>query len=149
MPDVSRRAVMVTALGGLGAIGAVASAAAPAVPAVAGGLRRAAASAAAVAAVASADPVRSQFVPAVGGMFRADDGDRSIDLLLTAVEDLPGSTADDEHRFGLLFSASGFVAADGIYTLHRAGMPPLPLFLSPIGPRGMTRTMQAVVNRTA
>lgn len=146
MPDVSRRAVMTTALGGLGALGALGTVTGGAAPALAGGLRRAAATAASPAVV---DPVRSLFAPAVGGMFRADDGDRSIDLLLTAIEDVPGGSRGDEHRFSLLFSASGFVASDAIYTLRRSGVPPVDLFLSPIGPRGMTRTMQAVVNRTA
>jgi hypothetical protein len=85
----------------------------------------------------------------VGRPFRAVDGDRTLDVRLASVDDLSPDSAGDEHRFALRFTASGFEAADGIYTLRRAGAPDVQLFLTPIGPRGLTRTLQAVVNRTA
>lgn len=141
MPEVSRRAVMTSALGGLG-VAVVASV--PAAPAIAG-LLPATATAAAVA-----DPLRSLFSPHIGRTFRASDGDRVLSLTLDAVQDLaPDGAPGDEYRFVLLFSGRGTAASDGIYTLTRAGVPAVSLFLNPIGPHGATRTMQAVVNRTA
>lgn len=148
MPEVSRRAVMSSVLGGLGL--AAALPAAPALAAVAPS--RPAAGPAAVADAASAGPVlpvRSHFTAAIGRPFRADDGERTLDVRLAGVDDLHPDSAGDEHRFALRFTASGFEAADGIYTLRRAGAPDVQLFLTPIGPRGLTRTLQAVVNRTA
>ena len=153
MPELSRRAVMVSTLGGLGV---AAAAALPAAPALARGLAGTAAAGAATAVASDAVPVRSLFTPAIGGAFRATEigdgetvGDRTIDLVLSAVEDIADSAPGDENRFLLLFTASGYTAADGIYTLRRAGAPQVTLFLSAIGPRGMTRAMQAVVSRTA
>ncbi|KQR53356.1 hypothetical protein ASF88_00165 [Leifsonia sp. Leaf336] len=153
MPELSRRAVMVSTLGGLGV---AAAAALPAAPALARGFAGTAAAGAATAVASDAVPVRSLFTPAVGRAFRATEivdgetaGDRTIDLVLSAVEDIADSAPGDENRFLLLFTASGYTAADGIYTLRRAGAPQVTLFLSAIGPRGMTRAMQAVVSRTA
>lgn len=40
-------------------------------------------------------------------------------------------------------------ALGALGTLSSVAASAVDLFLSPIGPRGMTRTMQAVVNRTA
>lgn len=143
MSEVSRRAVMTSALGGLGV---AVAASLPAAPASASGFT----SGLALKAAATAEPVRSLFAPHVGRTFRATDGDRTVSLTLTAVQDLaPDGAPGDEHRFVLLFSGLGRTAADGIYTLRRAGTPAVALFLSPIGPHGATRTMQAVVNRTA
>lgn len=150
MPEVSRRAVMATALGGLG-IAAVL----PAAPALAGtptAIGRAGTVGGTAAATAAADPVvpvRSLFADAVGRPFRAVEGGRTIDLVLRAVEDLAPDAAGDEHRFLLLFTADGYSAVEGIYTVRRAGAPDVSLFLSPIGRGGLTRTVQAVVNRTA
>lgn len=150
MPEVSRRAVMASVLGGLGLAATV-----PAAPALGVDSVRAsgpAVSRSAPAAAAASEPVlpvRSHFAPAVGRPFRAVDGDRTLDVRLASVDDLGPDTAGDEHRFALRFTASGFEAADGIYTLRRAGAPDVQLFLTPIGPRGLTRTLQAVVNRTA
>lgn len=151
MPEVSRRAVMATALGGLG-IAAVL----PAAPALAG-TPAPAGRAVALAGTAAADPVaadpvapvRSLFADAVGRPFRAVEGGRTIDLVLRAVEDLAPDAAGDEHRFLLLFTADGYSAVEGIYTVRRAGAPDVSLFLSPVGRSGLTRTVQAVVNRTA
>ncbi|MBB2968814.1 DUF6916 family protein [Leifsonia aquatica] len=145
MPEVSRRAVMATALGGLGL--AVLVPAAPAFARTAAG----AGSSTPVAAPASglADPVRSLFTPAIGRAFTAVDGERTLHIVLTAVEDLSPDAAGDEHRFLLLFTADGYSPADGIFTLSRAGAPDVALFISPIGRGGLTRTLQAVVNRTA
>jgi hypothetical protein len=145
---------MVSSLGGLGF---AAAAALSATPALARGLADAGVGSAAAspsAASPEAVPVRSLFTPAVGRAFRATEtgdsaGDRTIDLVLSAVEDIADSAPGDENRFLLLFTASGYTAADGIYTLRRAGSPQVTLFLSAIGPRGMTRAMQAVVSRTA
>ncbi len=149
MPDVSRRAVMAIALGGLGAVAAL-----PATPAVARTESAGAAArrAAVAATTASAEPVaatRSLFSDAVGLPFRAVDGDRTIDLVLRSVADLPAAPAGDERRFLLLFTADGYSAIDGTFTVRRAGAPDVALFLSPIGRGGLTRTVQAVVNRTA
>lgn len=145
MPEVSRRAVMATALGGLGLAALV-----PAAPAFA---RTAAGSGSSTAAAAAtsglADPVRSLFTPAIGRTFTAVDGERTLHLVLTAVEDLSPDAAGDEDRFLLLFTADGYSPADGIFTLSRAGAPDVALFISPIGRGGLTRTLQAVVNRTA
>jgi hypothetical protein len=148
VPEVSRRAVMATALGGLGV-----AAVFPATPAFARtessvGTR---ATAAATAATGSGpvDPARSLFAGAVGRPFRAIDGDRTIDLVLRSVEDLSPDAAGDEGRFLLLFAADGYTSVEGIYTVRRAGAPDVELFLSPIGRGGLTRTVQAVVNRTA
>lgn len=146
MPEVSRRAVMATALGGLG-IAAVL----PAAPALAG-TPAPAGRAVALAGTAAADPVapvRSLFADAVGRPFRAVEGGRTIDLVLRTVEDLAPDAAGDEHRFLLLFTADGYSAVEGIYTVRRAGAPDVSLFLSPVGRSGLTRTVQAVVNRTA
>lgn len=154
MPELSRRAVMASALGG---IGIAAAAGLPAAPALAHGIvaRDTGIAGASADGTATVDPVRSLFTPAIGRAFRAtqsagsDAGERTIDLVLTAVEDIADSAPGDENRFLLLFTASGYTAADGIYTLRRAGAPQVTLFLSAIGPRGMTRAMQAVVSRTA
>lgn len=143
---------MATALGGLGV---AAAAALPAAPAIARGISGTGASAVTGRIVAeTTDPVRSLFTPAVGRTFRATESgggasDRTIDLVLSSVEDIADSTPGDENRFLLLFTASGFTASDGIYTLRRSGAPQVTLFLSAIGPRGLTRAMQAVVSRTA
>lgn len=142
---------MVSALGGLGVAAAAALPAAPALARASAGAG--VGSAASTSPVSSeAVPVRSLFAPAVGRAFRANEagsGDRTIDLVLSAVEDIADSAPGDENRFSLVFTASGYTAADGIYTLRRAGSPQVTLFLSAIGPRGMTRAMQAVVSRTA
>ena len=93
---------------------------------------------------------RSLFLPAVGRRFVATSGARSIHLTLTAIEDLAGDgTAGDEHRFSLLFSAGGYAAQDGIYTLSCDDVPPTTLFLATIGPRAHTGSMPAIVNRNA
>ncbi|UAJ79177.1 hypothetical protein IT072_18545 [Leifsonia sp. ZF2019] len=143
MPEVSRRAVMATALGGIGL-----AALAPAAPAFAHSVSGTIASSA-TGATGLAEPVRSLFSPAVGHAFTAADGDRTLRLVLTAVEDLPGAASDDEHRFALLFSTDGYAAVDGTVTLSRAGAPDVALFLTPIGRPGLSRTLQAVVDRTA
>ncbi len=141
---------MASALGGLGI---AAAAGLPAAPALARGVVGAAPSVRDSAATASVDPVRSLFTPALGRAFRATESggasDRTIDLVLSSVEDIADSVPGDENRFLLLFTASGFTASDGIYTLRRSGAPQVTLFLSAIGPRGLTRAMQAVVSRTA
>ncbi|MDN4613100.1 hypothetical protein P5G50_01435 [Leifsonia sp. F6_8S_P_1B] len=147
MPEVSRRTVMASVLGGLGV--AVAAPATPVLAAAGVAAPVSAAPAAPGTAAQPALPVRSLFTPAIGRPFRAVDGDRTLDLRLTAVDDLGPDSAGDEHRFALRFTASGFDAADGTFTLRRAGAPDVQLFLTPIGPRGLTRTLQAVVNRTA
>jgi len=136
---------MATALGGLGIAALL-----PAAPAVAG--TPAETGRALVGAGAATDPVlpvRSLFADAVGRPFRAVEGGRTIDLVLRAVEDLAPDAVGDEHRFLLLFTADGYSAVEGIYTVRRAGAPDVALFLSPIGRGGLTRTVQAVVNRTA
>ncbi|WP_374222245.1 hypothetical protein [Leifsonia sp. TF02-11] len=148
---MSRRAVMASALGGLGI---AAAAGLPAAPAIARGVAGIAPSVRDNAASATVDAVRSLFTPAVGRTFRATESgggasDRTIDLVLSAVEDIADSAPGDENRFLLLFTTSGFTASDGIYTLRRSGAPQVTLFLSAIGPRGLTRAMQAVVSRTA
>ncbi|GAA0434524.1 DUF6916 family protein [Leifsonia naganoensis] len=144
MPEVSRRAVMATALSGIGL-----AALAPAAPALARTAVGAGVSGASASTSGLAEPVRSLFTPAIGRAFTAVDGERSLHLVLTAVEDLAADAAGDEHRFLLLFTADGYSAADGIFTLSRAGAPDVALFISPIGRGGLTRTLQAVVNRTA
>ncbi|GIT78839.1 hypothetical protein LLS1_05080 [Leifsonia sp. LS1] len=146
MPEVSRRAVMATALGGIGL-----AALAPAAPAFAHSVSGTIASSATGGTGASglAEPVRSLFSPAVGHAFTAADGDRTLRLVLTAVEDLPGAASGDEHRFALLFSTDGYAAVDGTVTLSRAGAPDVALFVTPIGRPGLSRTLQAVVDRTA
>ncbi|MFF2051233.1 DUF6916 family protein [Leifsonia sp. NPDC058194] len=138
---MSRRTVMASALGGLGVAVLL-----PAAPALA--RTGSAPLAAAAAAPATAEAVRSLFTPAIGRPFVASDSERTIHLVLTDVDDLSAEAAGDEHRFLLLFSADSG-ATDGIYTLSRSGTPDVSLFLSPIGRPGLTRTMQAVVNRTA
>ncbi len=145
VPEVSRRTVMTTGLGGLG-LAAVAIATQTA-PALAGSPAPAAVNPHALES--GAEPTRSLYLPAVGRTFAASDGTRTIDITLTAVEDLPAAKAPgDEGRFSLLFAAIGFLAGDGIFTLRRTGTPTTTLFLTPVGPRGATRTMQAIVNRT-
>ncbi len=146
MPEVSRRTVMATALGGIGLAALV-----PAAPAFA---RSAAGSVTATSVATSgaaglAEPVRSLFTPAVGRAFTATDGDRTLRLVLTAVEDLSEAAPGDENRFALLFSTDGFAAADGTFTLSRTGAPDVALFVTPIGRPGLSRTLQAVVDRTA
>ena len=85
---------------------------------------------------------------ALGG--RDDEGlAHAVASVPSRIVDIAESTPGDENRFLLLFTASGYTAADGIYTLRRSGAPQVTLFLSAIGPRGMTRAMQAVVSRTA
>ncbi len=145
MPEVSRRTVMTAGLGGLGfAAVAIATQTGPAF-----------ASSPSTARVnpnaleAGVDPTRSLYLPAVGETFRGSDGTRTIDLTLTAVEDLASAEPGDEGRFSLLFTTLGFLAGDGIYTLRHTGIPTTTLFLTPIGPRGANRTLQAIVNRTA
>lgn len=148
MPEVSRRAVMATALGGLGMAAVLPAAPAFARDGGAAGARGFSAAATATGAQ-TAEPVRSLFSDAVGRPFRAVDGERTLDLVLRAVEDLSPDAVGDEHRFLLLFAAEGYVSVDGIFTLRRAGAPDVSLFLSPIGRGGLTRTVQAVVNRSA
>ena len=142
---------MASALGGLGI---AAAAGLPAAPALARGVVGTAPSVRDSAATATVDAVRSLFPPAVRRTFRATDSGggasaRTIALVLSPVEDIADSVPGDENRFLLLFTASGFTASDGIYTLRRSGAPQVTLFLSAIGPRGLTRAMQAVVSRTA
>jgi hypothetical protein len=149
VPEVSRRAVMATALGGLGLAAVLPAAPAFARTESAAGSAGRAAVAASGSSSAPVDPVRSLFADAIGRPFRAVDGDRTLDLVLRAVEDLSADSAGDENRFLLLFAADGYGWADGIYTVRRAGSPDVLLFLSPIGRGGLTRTVQAVVNRTA
>jgi hypothetical protein len=140
---------MVSALSGVGVIAA--AVATPVVPAFASGASRVGAAAAAAAPAASAAALtRSLFLPAVGRRFLATAGAHSIHLTLTTIEDLAGEgTADDEYRFSLLFSAGGYAARDDIYTLTCDGVPTTTLFLATIGPRALTRSMQAIVNRNA
>lgn len=141
---------MATALGGLG----LTAFAVPAAPALASASGAAVSGSAAASSASAGDapatlPRRSDFEPAVGGVFRAVDGERTVDLILRSVEDIAGAEPGDEDRYSLLFTAPGFSAADGIYTLRRSGVPAATLFLSLVGPRGLTRTLQAVVSRTA
>ncbi|GAB3575760.1 hypothetical protein GCM10027406_07790 [Leifsonia lichenia] len=140
---------MVSALSGVGVVAA--AVAAPGIPAFASGASLAGvATADAAPAAAAAALTRSLFLPAVGRRFIATSDARSIHLSLTAIEDLAGdATADDEHRFSLLFSAGGYAAKDDIYTLSCDGVPTTTLFLTTIGPRALTRSMQAIVNRNA
>ncbi|WP_143465575.1 hypothetical protein [Leifsonia sp. NCR5] len=143
---MSRRTVMVSALSGLGV--AAVAAAAPAVPAFAGTASRAAAAIPATAA-AAVEPTRSLYLPAVGRAFTAVSDERTIHLTLASVDDVAGGAdAGHEHRFGLHFTAAaGYEAADGIYTLTADGVPATTLFLVAIGPRRMTRSLQAIVIR--
>ncbi len=151
MPEVSRRTVMTVGAGGIGL--AAVAVATQAGPAFAGGTSAASAFSALSAATGLATgplPVRSIYAPAIGRTFRANDGTRSFDLTLTEIHDLPESTVDnDENRFGLLFTATGFLAGDGIFALRCAGVRTTTLFLTAVGPRGATRTLQAIVDRTA
>lgn len=139
---------MATALGGLG-LTAFAVPAAPALASASGAAVSGSAAAASAGDAPATLPRRSDFEPAVGGVFRAVDGERTVDLILRSVEDIAGAAPGDEDRYSLLFTAPGFSAADGIYTLRRSGVPAATLFLSLVGPRGLTRTLQAVVSRTA
>ncbi len=145
MPEVSRRTAMTAGLGGLSLaaaaiatqLGPTQASAAPSVTANPNALE------------AGVEPTRSLYLPAVGSTFRASDGTRTIDITLATVEDLASAKSPgDEGRFSLLFTTLGFLAGDGIFTLRRSGIPTTTLFLTPIGPRGATRTMQAIVNRT-
>lgn len=149
MPDVSRRTVMVSALSGLGV--AAVAVATPAVPAFAGGASRAGAAVAEVdpAAQAGVELTRSLFQPAVGRRFLATSDERSIHLVLTAIDDIPGGPAGDDHRFSLNFSAGGHAAVDGLYTLTCDDVATTTLFIATVGPRALTTSMQAIVNRNA
>lgn len=141
---------MVSALSGLGV--AAVAVATPAVPAFAGGASRAVGTPAAAESVPAGEVAltRSLYTPAVGRRFVATSDARSIPIVLTGIEDIAGSAAPgDEHRFSLLFSAAGYAAEDGIYTLSCDDVPTTTLFLTAIGPRGLTRPMQAIVSRNA
>lgn len=100
---------------------------------------------AADAATASV-PVRQHYTPALHKVFTVHHAGGSHRLRLTAVQNLPHSSA--AHRpycFSLLFTPLGrTLLPDGIYRLQRTGVPTQLLFLSRVGPGN---TLQAVVNR--
>jgi len=127
MHEPSRRAVLGAGLGLLGLVIV--------------GVDESAADAATVSA-----PVRADYASAVHNVFTARYGGRTHRLTLTAVQNLPHtSAADRRHCFSLLFTPTGrTVLPDGIYRLTRAGVPTQSLFLARIG---TGRTLQAVVNR--
>ncbi|MFF1879445.1 DUF6916 family protein [Leifsonia sp. NPDC058230] len=149
MSEVSRRTAVLAGAAGAG-VGAVvlATQAAPALGWSAPGAPTSARNPFAIEA--GSLPMRSHFVPAIGETFDAVDGERSLKLTLTAVEDLaPVLKADDENRFNLIFSGSPADAHEGIFTLRRNGTPTTTLFLSPIGTSAATQPLQAIVNRHA
>ncbi|HZC53222.1 MAG TPA: hypothetical protein VE441_12095 [Mycobacterium sp.] len=90
--------------------------------------------------------VRRDYASSVGKVFTARHHGRIHRLMLTAVQDLPHtSAADRQYCFSLLFTPAGrAVLHDGIYTVQRAGVPTHSLFLGRVG---TGRTLQAVVNR--
>jgi hypothetical protein len=147
VPELSRRTAVLAGAAGAGiAAVALATQAAPALGrSSAGGLLTASDP---FAIGAGSVPLRSHFLPALGETFEAVDGERSIELTLTAIEDLtPVLKADDENRFNLIFSAPAAHAHEGIFTLRRTGTATTTLFLSPIGTSDATQPLQAIVNR--
>ena len=127
MHEPSRRAVLGAGLGVLGLMVI--------------GVDQSAADAATVSA-----PLRDDYAPAVHKVFIARHGGRTHRVTLTAVQNLPHtSAAHRRYCFSLLFMPTGrAVLPDGIYRLERAGVPTHSIFLARVG---TGRTLQAVVNR--
>lgn len=97
------------------------------------------------AAMVSA-PVRADYAAALYKVFTARHGGRTDRLTLTAVQDLPYTSAGQRQQcFSLLFTPAGrTVLPDGIYRVSRVGVPTQSLFLARVG---AGRTVQAVINR--
>ena len=97
-------------------------------------------------AATATGPVRSDYATSVGKVFTVPYNGSTMNLTLTAVQDLPNSTAaNSKYCFSLLFTPAGSsVLRDGIYPLKRAGVPTYSLFLGRVG---TARNVQAVVNR--
>lgn len=127
MPNPSRRNVLGAGLGLLGL--------------VAVGVDESAAEAATVAA-----PVRSDYTAALHKVFTVRHRGRTHRLTLTAVQNLPHTSAAHRQRcFSLLFTPAGSSPLpEGIYAPKRVGVPTHSLFLAHVG---TARTLQAIVNR--
>ena len=101
------------------------------------------------ASAADAAVVRSDYTHLVGERFTATAAGTAHSLVLTGVSDLqPIATPDDENRFSLIFSVEHSVPAQDTYALRGAGAPDALLFIAPVGPAS-GRTVEAVVNRIA
>lgn len=87
---------------------------------------------------------RSSFAPLVGRTLTAVGGGRRYPLQLSRIGDVDRA-ATAEHSFNLIFTPpAGSVFVEGIYRLSGAGMLPVSLLLSPVGPAG---AVQALINR--
>lgn len=88
------------------------------------------------------------FEPLVGAVFQLQrEGTESAELQLLEARDLAveGRPHGPRRPFSLLFRGPGeFRLAQGTYTLETEKMPPLPLFLVPVGPRGGGECYEAV-----
>jgi len=91
-------------------------------------------------------PLRSDYAAAVHKVFTVRHDGRTHRLTLTAVQNLPHTSAGQRQRcFSLLFTPAGrTVLPDGIYRVRRLGVPTQSLFLARVG---AGRTVQAVINR--
>jgi hypothetical protein len=91
-------------------------------------------------------PVRADYTAALHKVFTVRHGGRTHRLTLTAVQNLPHTSAAHRQRcFSLVFTPAGSsVLPDGIYALKRVGVPTHSLFLARVG---TGRALQAVVNR--
>jgi hypothetical protein len=99
---------------------------------------------------ASTLPIRSQFASSLGKVFTATTDAGAFALTLAEIHDLPPVTAaDDENRFGLVFTSRHLSFTEGIVTLRRVGVPTSTLFVSSIGPVTRTQSLQALIIRQA
>ena len=97
-------------------------------------------------AATEAAPARRDYASSVGKVFTVQHAGRTHRLTLTAVHDLPHTSAAQRQRcFSLLFTPAGNSALpDAIYAPKRTNVPTHSLFLGRVG---TGRTLQAVINR--
>ena len=88
---------------------------------------------------------RRRFTPLRGRAFRLKGGDRTWNVRLTQVRNLPRSSRGDDRCFRLTFTCRVAGPPQGTYLLARTGFRPTDLFLVPSDPE--RRTYTAIINR--
>jgi hypothetical protein len=93
--------------------------------------------------------VRSTFTPLLGSTFHMSGGGSGYDVVLTEIDDLDFSRADQsEDCFSLIFSGStSRPRTSGIRTFRHAKIGAVDMFVSPVDRGVRALRLQSVINR--
>jgi hypothetical protein len=102
-----------------------------------------------IAGTTSAPLQRSLFTPLIGQTFTMSARRDAISVVLSEVADLkPATTANDEDRFTLVFTAPRRQARpQGTYQLQHPNLGSVALFVVPVDRGASARRYQAIINR--